>query len=88
MFFCILNRMGIPSYFSNVVKKHGKILKELSFYEKGFFDNLYMDCNSIIYDAVRGIDASIDNYEMKLIYSVISSIEKYIKLISPSNGTL
>lgn len=77
--------MGIPSYFSNVVKKHGKILKELSFYEKGFFDNLYMDCNSIIYDAVRGIDASIDNYEMKLIYSVISSIEKYIKLISPSN---
>jgi len=85
MFFFILNRMGIPSYFSNVVKKHGKILKELSFYEKGFFDNLYMDCNSIIYDAVRSIDASIDNYEMKLIYSVISSIEKYIKLISPSN---
>ena len=77
--------MGIPSYFSSVVKKHGKILKPLSFYEPRFFQNMYMDCNSIIYDAVRTIEQPSENFEMKLIQNVIETIESYIKLISPSN---
>ena len=77
--------MGIPSYFSSVVKKHGVILKPLNSYKPTFFNNLYMDCNSIIYDAVRDIEPLIINFEMKLINAVIQVIENYIKLISPSN---
>jgi 5'-3' exonuclease len=77
--------MGIPSYFSSVVKKHGDILKPISSYEPMFFQNLYMDCNSIIYDAVRNIEQPTANFEMKLIQNVIQTIENYIKLISPSN---
>jgi 5'-3' exonuclease len=77
--------MGIPSYFSSVVKKHGNVLKPLSYYTPMFFNNMYMDCNSIVYDAVRNIEQSDDNFELKLIHTVIHTIEDYIKLISPSN---
>ena len=76
--------MGIPSYFSNVIKRHGKIVKELSTYKSGFFSNLYMDCNSIIYDAVRNIEYS-STYEKDIINKVILNIESYITLIRPSN---
>ena len=79
--------MGIPSYFSNVIKRHGKIVKELSSYNSGFFANLYMDCNSIIYDAVHSIPYTKDNadcYESLIIDSVISSIDNYIRVIKPT----
>lgn len=76
--------MGIPSYFSNVIKRHGKIVREITSYRNGFFTNLYMDCNSIIYDAVRNIDYS-SSYETDIIRKVIHKIEQYIELIGPSN---
>ena len=44
--------MGIPSYFSHIVKKHRNIFKKVS-KETTKIDNLYLDCNSIIYDAVH-----------------------------------
>ena len=78
--------MGIPSCFSSVIKKHGGILKPLSYYKQEFFHNMYMDCNSIIYDAVRDIKQPTENFEMILIQIVIHTIEDYIKLISPSNS--
>jgi len=44
--------------------------------------NLYLDCNSIIYDAVRNIDFStikVNDVTTKMISSqVISKIEEYI----------
>ena len=47
--------MGIPSYFSFIVKKHSKIIKK---FNKNCLkvNNLYLDSNSIIYDAVHNID--------------------------------
>jgi 5'-3' exonuclease len=47
--------MGIPSYFSYIVKNHANIIKKLSS-NTIKVNNLYLDCNSIIYDAVHNID--------------------------------
>ena len=47
--------MGIPGIFSHIVKNYSKILKKLS---KNTIpvNNLYLDSNSVIYDAVHNID--------------------------------
>ena len=78
--------MGIPSYFSYIVKNHPEIIKKLL---KGqmTINNLYMDCNSIIYDAVRNInfDELTDTATKTIIHRVIQKIEEYISLISPDN---
>jgi len=51
-----------------------------------------MDCNSIIYDAVRCVDkeypydaSNISIYEDKIIQLVIRKIREYIQIISPTN---
>ena len=76
--------MGIPSYFSYIVKNHPEIIKKLI---KGelLINNLYMDCNSIIYDSVRNInfDEITDNASKTIIAKVIQKIEEYIALICP-----
>ena len=42
--------MGIPSYFTHIVRQHRKIIK--SFTPSTFkINNLYLDCNSFIYEA-------------------------------------
>ena len=44
--------MGIPSYFSYIVRNHRNIIKKLSVSEDSpKINNLYLDCNSFIYDA-------------------------------------
>ena len=78
--------MGIPSYFSYIIKNHVKLLKKLS---KNTIpvNNLYLDCNSIIYDAVHNIDftklvtSDIDT----IIASVCSKIDEYIFELKPDN---
>jgi len=52
----IIQQMGIPSYFSHIVKKHRNIFKKVS-KETTKIDNLYLDCNSIIYDAVHQLQS-------------------------------
>ena len=49
--------MGIPSYFSYIVKNHSDIIQKFSKNEL-VVNNLYLDCNSIIYDVVHSIDFS------------------------------
>ena len=73
--------MGIPSYFSHIIKKYQKTLRSL---DGERFDNLFMDCNSIIYDALRKLE-SLDNVEDDLILITIQKIEDYIQEIKPSN---
>ena len=78
--------MGIPSYFSYIIKNHVKLIKKLS---KNTIpvNNLYLDCNSIIYDAVHNIDftklvaSDIDT----IIASVCSKIDEYILELKPDN---
>ena len=44
--------MGIPSYFSYIIKNHHKIIKEK---HQDSIHELYFDSNSIIYDSIRKI---------------------------------
>ena len=44
------NNMGIPSYFSFLIKNHAYIVKKLNNFKQNI-DNLYLDSNSIIYEA-------------------------------------
>ena len=75
--------MGIPSYFVYLVRNYKSILKQ---YNKSIkIDNFYLDCNSIIYDAVQNIEYVKDNYENKIITFVISKIKEYIEIIKPTN---
>jgi 5'-3' exoribonuclease 2 len=82
--------MGIPSYFSYIVRKHASIIKRLETLPR--VHNLYMDCNSIIYESVRKCgpigNTSPDYYETELIQDVCRSIESYIRLIEPTNKVL
>lgn len=80
--------MGIPSYFSFVIRNYSNILKNLNFFTHS--DNkihaLLMDCNSIIYDSLR--DMQEEKYsgevETELIRRTINKIEGYIYSINPS----
>ena len=73
--------MGIPSYFSYIVKNHPSIIRKL---EKDVMrvNNLYLDCNSIIYDAVHKIDFTrLNDSDANTIYSsVFNKIDEYITL--------
>ena len=79
--------MGIPSYFSYIVKNHSNIIKK---YNIGLLkiNNLYLDCNSIIYDSVHNIDFSnLDDTDINtIIKMVINKIDEYIYLIQPDSN--
>ena len=77
--------MGIPSYFSKIVKAYRHILKDLKCLSH--VNNLYMDCNSLIYDAVKN-NPTYDKgksaeYEKELIRMVCSKIDYYVSVLNP-----
>ena len=74
--------MGIPSYFSYIVKNHIAIIKK---YVPASLPihNLYMDCNSIIYDVIHSMTDKNSTNKM-IIHAVIDKIENYIAIIEPS----
>lgn len=87
--------MGIPSYFSYIIKNYSNIIRNLRFFKKQTnftFQHLYMDCNSIIYDAVHSLEKQINSgtpidtdFETAVIKKVSMGIESYIKLIQPTD---
>lgn len=81
--------MGIPSYFSYIVKNHPEIIKKY-YIDSLLVSNFYLDCNSIIYDSYAKLDPSIlsENAGIQIINSVISKIEEYIQLIQPKRRTI
>ena len=83
--------MGIPSYFSYIVKNHIHIIQKL-IKNKMNINNLYLDCNSIIYDSVHNIDfTQITNNDIifKTIFKrVVSKIDEYISIISPDKNII
>ena len=77
--------MGIPSYFSHFVKRHRQIIKPISEITCEI-NNLYLDCNGIIYEAVN-IDRTNKN-EDSIIKYVCDKIALHIKTLKPSNNVL
>lgn len=81
--------MGIPSYFSYIVKNHPTIIRK---YIKKILkvDNLYLDCNSIIYDAYNKLDFDTltESISKTIIQNVITKIEYYIQTIEPSKTVI
>ena len=81
--------MGIPSYFSYIVKNHPNIIRK---YIKNVLkvDNLYLDCNSIIYDAYNKMEFTTltESVAVSIIRRVILKIEEYISLIEPSKTVI
>jgi 5'-3' exonuclease len=79
--------MGIPSYFSYIVKNHANVIKKIE-NNKINVNNLYLDCNSIIYDAVHNIDFSklVESDVETIIKMVFCKIDEYIILLKPDNN--
>ena len=78
--------MGIPAYFSYIIKNHKQIIKQIE--TLSHVDNLYMDCNSIIYDAFHSLDDKTNNVPKNIIKSVITKIKHYITNINPKNNII
>ena len=83
--------MGIPSYFSYIIKNYTNIIRSLSDIslnndnKNDKFTHLYMDCNSIVYDSYYELEkVDVESIEDIIIDSVISKIEYYIKLLNPT----
>jgi 5'-3' exonuclease len=81
--------MGIPSFFSHLVRQHPDCIKEIA--PTDIIDNLYMDSNSVVYDCVRKIaDEYVDDesFEKKLREAVLQSLIGYIQTLQPSRRCL
>ncbi len=87
--------MGIPSYFSHIVRQHRKIIKPINFNDSPKINNLYLDCNSFIYDAHHNLtnkgdtlkiktDKDILAYESSIIKTVCDSLIKFIQQLKPN----
>ena len=66
--------MGIPSYFSHIVKNHRNIIKKIK--RKTEVHYFFLDSNSIVYDCLNIMDIKYDSskhndYENKLIENTI-----------------
>ena len=77
--------MGIPSFFSYLIKNHPEIIKQIKSNSLKF-DNFYLDSNSIVYDSLRKIKYNCElnkEFEQELIYSVCLKIDEYIQKYRP-----
>lgn len=74
--------MGIPAYFSHIIKNHSTILKNP---KTMIIDNLYIDSNSIIYDIIHSLN---EIHDFNHIYDLIcKKLTLYIQEIKPKSTT-
>jgi len=77
--------MGIPYYFSYLIKNHNLIISKLQFLNNNIA-NLFLDCNSLIYDSLDFKKFQTkDQFESYIIENVIIKIGEIIKAINPSD---
>jgi len=77
--------MGIPYYFSYLIKNHSAIISKLDALYN--IHNLFIDSNSLIYDSLNFNDfVNTSQFENYIIKHVILKIEEIIKTINPSEN--
>lgn len=78
--------MGIPAYFSHIIKEHRNIIKQISHSDFDTPDYLFLDSNSIIYDVVRDLTYSETDptFEKTVIHETCKYIKYYITLLKPT----
>jgi 5'-3' exonuclease len=83
--------MGIPSYFSYIIKNYSNIIRKKK--DDQNFEHFFMDCNSIVYDSYYKLEKAIkqqncgekkSDIEKLLIRDVIEQIAEYMRFISPT----
>ena len=78
--------MGIPYYFSYLIKNHSLIVSKLQFLNNNIH-NLFLDCNSLIYDSLNFKDFQTKlQFEKYIIDRVIIKIEEIVKAINPTEN--
>ncbi len=79
--------MGIAFYFASIIKLHKFIVKRIEELEN--VNNLYLDSNSIIYDALDfSMYESKSQFENYVIQKVVEKIENIIKTINPDKNII
>jgi len=79
--------MGIPSYFAHVLKKYPHVIKRLS--ELPCINNLYLDCNGMVYDVVHQMQYTPENiaaYEAEMLQRICESIDACIAILRPTSS--
>ena len=82
--------MGIPAYFSHLIKENRSVLKSISQNSHLNPTHLFLDSNSIIYDVIREQPYTANNnatYEKECIHEICKQIKYYISLVKPSKLT-
>ena len=93
--------MGIPSYFAHIVRKHRHIIKQISsLKDSPKINNLYLDCNSFVYEAHQQLIHQADEkqksrydqdrllFETDLIKTAGDNLYKLIQQIKPTKRIL
>jgi 5'-3' exonuclease len=81
--------MGIPAYFSYIVKNHPELLRPLNKFPINV-NNFYLDCNSIIFDVIRKINfneitTNEESQHTIIINKIFTAIDEYISIINPTH---
>ena len=82
--------MGIPSYFSYIIKNHHKIIQDKHL-QKNAIHELYFDSNSIIYDCIRkslkiksSVEVEVEVADNDIYRQICLQIQEYIHDIQPT----
>lgn len=71
--------MGVPVYFSHIIKTHNNVIRKINS-NPIRLDNFYLDCNSVIYDAMYKSNGDTS----MIISSVVQSIRTLIMNLKPT----
>ena len=80
--------MGIPSYFSHIIRRYPQIIKT---WQSTYVDNFYLDSNSIIYDAFYQQQQQNQQQQITsdiIIQRVIKKINEYLDMVKPKKEVM
>lgn len=77
--------MGIPYYFSYLIRNHSPIISKLNALNN--IHNLFIDSNSLIYESLNFNEfLNLSQFENYIIKTVILKLEEIINIIGPSEN--